>query len=94
MNVSDTLPLILSPEQAAEYLGLTPQTVRVACQRGEIPAAMFCRRWRIRKADLDARFGPTATAEAAPEPVVAGEIPPSRRAGRPSTRRRRGGDES
>ena len=40
--------------EAAEYLGLHPETLRAKARAGALPAAKLGRRWRFRKADLDA----------------------------------------
>lgn len=44
---------MLTPEQAAERLALTPKTVREWILKGTLPAAKMGRLWRIREADLD-----------------------------------------
>lgn len=42
--------------EAAEVLRLNPRTVREYVQRGEIEGRIIGKRWRFRRADLDAFF--------------------------------------
>ena len=51
--MQDTVPDIMTIEQAAKYLQLTTETVRRAAREGSLPSAKIGRRWRIRKIDLD-----------------------------------------
>ncbi len=43
----------LSPEEAAERLGVAPYTVRKWCREGKLPCIKLGRLWRIRESDLD-----------------------------------------
>lgn len=43
----------LSPEEAAEILGLSPETIRSYIRSGELPAYQFGKRYRIRMVDFD-----------------------------------------
>jgi len=43
----------LSPEEAAETLGLSPETIRAYIRSGELPAYRFGKRYRIRTVDFD-----------------------------------------
>jgi excisionase family DNA binding protein len=47
---------LLTLSEAAEVLRLNPRTVRDYVQRGEIEGRIIGRRWRFRRADLDAFF--------------------------------------
>jgi excisionase family DNA binding protein len=47
---------LLTLREAAEVLRLNPRTVREYVQRGEIEGRIIGRRWRFRRADLDAFF--------------------------------------
>ena len=47
----------LSPDEVAALLKILPETVRKHIRDGEIPAAKFGLQWRIRRSDLEARFG-------------------------------------
>ena len=47
---------LLTLEEAAEVLRLSPRTVRGYLQRGEIEGRLIGGRWRFRRADLDAFF--------------------------------------
>lgn len=47
---------LLTLREAAEVLRLNPRTVRAYVRRGEIEARIIGRRWRFRRADLDAFF--------------------------------------
>ena len=47
------MPDVMTVEQAASYLQVTPETVRRKARAGDIPAAKVGRHWRFRKADLD-----------------------------------------
>ena len=63
---------VLTPEEVAARLRLPVATVRTALRRGELPGALICRRWRVRRSDLDALFGARATEPAAaPSPAPA-----------------------
>ena len=46
----------LTLREVAGVLRLNPRTVRAYVQRGEIEARIIGRRWRFRRADLDAFF--------------------------------------
>ena len=46
------LPQLVSPEEAAKYLGLSPYTIRDRLKRGEIPGCKHGARWLIRVVDL------------------------------------------
>ena len=47
-----TLPQLFSPEEAAEYLGVSAYTVRERLKSGEIPGRKHGARWLIRVVDL------------------------------------------
>jgi excisionase family DNA binding protein len=47
---------LLTLREAAEVLRLSTRTVREYAQRGEIEGRIIGRRWRFRRADLDAFF--------------------------------------
>lgn len=47
---------LLTLREAAEVLRLSTRTVREYVQRGEIEGRIIGRRWRFRRADLDAFF--------------------------------------
>ena len=44
---------VMTVEQAASYLQLTPDTVRRGARTGKIPAARVCGRWRFLQDELD-----------------------------------------
>lgn len=44
---------ILTPEEAASYLRVHPQTVYRKLRLGQMPGAKIGDQWRIRRADLD-----------------------------------------
>ncbi len=46
----------LTLHEAAEVLRLSPRTVRNYLKRGEIRGKIIGKRWRFRRADLDAFF--------------------------------------
>lgn len=48
---------LLSTEEVAEALCVTPKTVRRWIARGELPAVKLHRQWRIRATDLDLLLG-------------------------------------
>lgn len=45
--------IILSPEEAANYLQVHPQTIYRNLRRGRLPGGKVGNQWRIRKSDLD-----------------------------------------
>jgi len=47
-----SLPQLVSPEEAAEYLGISAYTVRERLKSGEIPGRKHGARWLIRVVDL------------------------------------------
>ncbi len=53
---------VMTPEEAAAYLRVNPQTVYRLLRRGTLPGVKIGRQWRIRRADLDAHFGAPRTA--------------------------------
>jgi excisionase family DNA binding protein len=46
------LPQLMSPEEAAKYLGVSAYTVRERLKRGEMPGRKHGARWLIRVVDL------------------------------------------
>jgi excisionase family DNA binding protein len=46
------LPQLLTPDEAAEYLGISAYTVRQRLKIGEIPGRKHGARWLIRVVDL------------------------------------------
>jgi len=49
---SYVLPQLVSPEVVAEYLGVSPYTVRERLKSGELPGRKHGSRWLIRVVDL------------------------------------------
>ena len=47
---------LLTLREAAEVLQLSPRTVREYVKRGEISGRIIGKRWRFRRADVDAFF--------------------------------------
>jgi excisionase family DNA binding protein len=43
----------LSVKRAAEYIGLTPATIREWCESGQLPSSKVGKQWRIRREELD-----------------------------------------
>ena len=70
----------LNVNQAAERLGVDPESVRRLIRLGKLPAAKIGHNWRLRPSDLDALFearkrgGANAPPEPEPEPA-ADEVP-------------------
>lgn len=58
-----TKEITLSPEEAAEYLKVNPQTIYRNLRRGRLPGGKIGRQWRIRKEDLDRFLAPHTQAE-------------------------------
>ena len=44
----------ITPEEAAQYLRVNPQTVYRLLRRGKLPGAKIGHQWRIRRIDLEA----------------------------------------
>ena len=53
-------------EQAAEYVGKHPQTIRRWIDAGDLKAYRLGREYRIAKTDLDAMYQPVQIAETQP----------------------------
>jgi len=69
-----TKEITLSPEEAAEYLKVNPQTIYRNLRRGRLPGGKVGRQWRIRKEDLDRFLAPNTQAaeeELSPEDMAA-----------------------
>ena len=45
---------VMDTEEAAKYLSLHPESLRLFARRGKVPAAKLGRHWRFRKVELDA----------------------------------------
>jgi excisionase family DNA binding protein len=52
------LPQLLTPEEAAQYLGVSSYTVRQRLKAGELPGRKHGARWLIRVVDLAAYVEP------------------------------------
>jgi excisionase family DNA binding protein len=48
---------LLSTEEAAAYLRVTPAALLKRVERGQVPGLRLGRRWRFRRRDLDALVG-------------------------------------
>jgi excisionase family DNA binding protein len=76
------MELLLTPEEAARLLGLSPFTVRRLLRQGELPGRKVGKRqWRIRRADLEEylraprRTHPSGVPpEAGPQPAGSGRL--------------------
>jgi excisionase family DNA binding protein len=44
---------VMTTEEAAEYLGIHPETLRDKVRARIVPAAKVARHWRFRKVELD-----------------------------------------
>ena len=57
MTTTETgIPAVLTPEEAAAYLRVNPQTVYRLLRAGRCPGVKIGRQWRIRRSDLDGCF--------------------------------------
>jgi excisionase family DNA binding protein len=52
------LPQLVTPEEAAAYLGISPYTVRERLKEGTLPGRKHGARWLIRVVDLVAYVEP------------------------------------
>ena len=58
-SISDlSLPQLITPEEAARYLGISPHTVRRRLSEGELPGRKHGAKWLIRVVDLEAYVTP------------------------------------
>lgn len=65
----------MTPEEAARYLRVHPQTVYRRLRAGMLPGAKVGDQWRIRKADLDAYLkGRTQEPSYDDEPLSAADL--------------------
>jgi len=62
---------VLTPEEAAEYLRVNPQTVYRLLRAGKCPGVKIGRQWRIRRADLDRCFVTHVVEETGRAPIDA-----------------------
>jgi excisionase family DNA binding protein len=53
MNQKSVYDELLTPEEAAEYLRVNPQTIYRLLRRGGIPGAKVGHQWRLRRQDLE-----------------------------------------
>ncbi|MDI3538798.1 MAG: hypothetical protein PWP12_792 [Bacillota bacterium] len=59
---------LLTPEEVAERLAVTPRSVRIWLRQGKLKGVKAGRLWRIRERDLEAFLDPTLHAlDTAPE---------------------------
>ena len=71
---------ILTPEEAAGYLRVHPQTVYRRLRAGMLPGAKVGDQWRLRKADLDEYLkGRTRDSSVDDEPLSAADLKEIRR---------------
>ena len=81
----------LTPEEAAAYLKVNPQTIYRNLRRGRLPGAKVGRQWRLRRSDLDRLLAGASVAaeEVLPWPIVAHKASVKKAAGigRPCCRR-------
>ena len=67
---------LLTPEEAAPYLRVNPQTVYRLLRGRRCPGVKVGRQWRIRKADLEARLGGQTTLAGTGTTAALVETPP------------------
>jgi excisionase family DNA binding protein len=64
-----TINLLLTAEEAARILGLSPATVRRLLRQGELPGRKVGKRqWRIRRVDLEEYLSSSSKSSAAVQP--------------------------
>jgi excisionase family DNA binding protein len=69
---------LLTPDEAARYLRVNPQTVYRLLRGGRCPGVKIGRQWRIRKTDLDAHLcGQTTLAANGAASLVPATDPPT-----------------
>jgi excisionase family DNA binding protein len=69
MEVSGMINLLLTPEEVAGILGLSPFTVRRLLRQGELPGRKVGKRqWRIRRVDLEEYLGASSKSSTAGQP--------------------------
>jgi excisionase family DNA binding protein len=57
-DITSVLPQLVTPDEAASYLGISPYTVRARLNSGAIPGRKHGARWLIRVVDLAAYVEP------------------------------------
>ena len=57
-SLTNVLPQLVTPDEAAAYLGVSPYTVRARLNSGAIPGRKHGARWLIRVVDLAAYVEP------------------------------------
>ena len=80
-DLSVVLPQLVTPEEAADYLGISAYTVRERLKRGELPGRKHGSRWLVRVVDLAAYVEPNnlKTQEEEHRDLRGPARPPSRR---------------
>jgi len=53
VDMGRVAPRLLSLDQAAAYLGMTPDALRYKATMGQVPAVRADKKWRFDKPDLD-----------------------------------------
>jgi len=86
---------LLTPEQVADRLAVTPKAVRQWLREGKLPGLRLGRLWRVRPADLDAFIAGDGFALAGPprgpSKRTASKAPPrARKVKKAATRKRTG----
>lgn len=62
--------MMLSPEQIAKRIGMTPAYVRSLCTKGEIIAHKMGKFWRVEEAEYEAWLARTKLPALAPTNVI------------------------
>lgn len=52
---------LLTPEEAALQLGITPRTIREWLRNGKLPGVKLGRLWRVKETDLEAFIAQSVT---------------------------------
>lgn len=74
---------VLTPDEVAEYLQLTPETVYRYIRQGKLPATRMGRHYRIRREDVQALLAARSPQPRTTEPQAPYDVTPTGRASSP-----------
>src|SRR5262245_46032195 len=78
-RMEEMIDLLLTPDEVARILGLSPFTVRRLLRQGDLPGRKVGKRqWRIRRVDLEEYLGASSTFDGSSTPALFPQSPQPR----------------